>query len=452
MRAKAAAGEPGRRSGAEDGFTIVEVLVSAVVLATVMGATFGALSSAGQAGSEQRRHAESYAIAQHDQARLRSLQISQLDGLDQTTTVSEDGTDYEVHSTGQFVNDITGTASCEEGTSSSDYLSITSTVTWPSIGNRPPTVIKSVVAPPAGSLSEDTGALAVVVRNAAGDGIPGVPLSGSGAGSFSGQTGDTGCVLFTDLPEGNYTLTPSAASGVVDADGNPPAPIDTSVVGQATNTVVLRYDTPGRINVSFKTRINGSVQDTTADSVVVFNTGMTQEKPFGTIGTQASSIMADPLFPFVSPYAVYAGSCAANNPNPDELDPPPEPAAMADVTVVAGQMASATIQLPALDLTVRDGTASSPGPAIANASVVVTDNDCTVGGNPVKRTYTTDSAGKLPNPGLPYGTYDVCASAFLGGRDRRNTLSAVPVQTTASDTIRTIYLGFGSGRVNGTCP
>lgn len=114
MRAKAASGEPGRRARAEDGFTIIEVLVSAVVLAVVMGATFGALSSAGQAGSEQRRHAESYAIAQHDQARLRSLQISQLDGLDQTTTVSEGGTDYEVHSTGQFVNDITGTASCEE--------------------------------------------------------------------------------------------------------------------------------------------------------------------------------------------------------------------------------------------------------------------------------------------------------------------------------------------------
>ena len=130
---------PARRvePSAEDGFTIIEVIVTAVVVAIVMGATFGALQAAGRAGAEQRHHAESYAVAQKDQARMRSLQISQLDGLDQTTTVPAGGTDYTVKSTGKFVNDVTGTASCDEGTNTSDYLSITSTVTWPSIGSTP---------------------------------------------------------------------------------------------------------------------------------------------------------------------------------------------------------------------------------------------------------------------------------------------------------------------------
>jgi len=437
---------------ADGGFTIIEVLVTAVVIAIVMGATYGALTSAGRAGAEQRHHAESYAIAQRDQARLRSLQISQLDGLDETTTVSEGGTDYSVQSTGEFVNDITGTASCEEGTNSSDYISITSTVTWPSIGNRPPTVIKSIVAPPAGSLSEDTGALAVVVRDGAGNGVAGVPVTGSGAGSFSGQTGSTGCVLFTDLPEGSYTLTPSTASGVVDADGNPPGPIDTSVVGQSTNTLVLRYDTPGGIHVDFKTRISGSVQYTTADSFVIFNTGMTQEKSFGTIGTNVSSIDADSVFPFSSPYAVYAGSCAANNPNPDNLPSPPAAAAMADVTVLPSQTANATIQLPALDLRVMSGSSSaSPGSPVSGATVKIADNDCEVGGNPVERTYTTNSSGQLDTPGLPYGVYDVCA--YRSSTNRKNTAADVAVQTTDTDTSLTIYVGSSApGSSSGSCP
>ncbi len=414
---------------AEDGFTIIEVIVTAVVVVTVMIATFGALESAGRAGSEQRHHAESYAVAQKDQARMRALQISQLNGLDQTTTVPSGGTDYTVHSTGVFVNDTTGTASCDEGTNTSDYLSITSTVTWPSIGSRPPTVIKSIVAPPNGSLSKDKGALSVVVRDAAGNGIAGIPVSGSGAGSFSGSTGPTGCVLFSNLPQGNYTLTPSTASGVVDPDGKAPAPIATSVVGQSTNTVVLRYDTPGSIKVTFETRINGTVQATTFDSVVVFNTGMSDAGTYGTIGSPVSTLTATPLFPFTSPDAVYAGNCTDNNPNPDGLPNPPAAPAIAAVNVISNQTANATIQLPALNLVV-----TSSGSPLAGASVRITDSNCTVNGNPVVRTYTTNSAGKLDAPGLPYGTYDVCVSGRIGSRDRYETFSGVDVQTTATDT------------------
>jgi Tfp pilus assembly protein PilV len=445
---------PARRvePSAEDGFTIIEVIVTAVVVVTVMIATFGALESAGRAGSEQRHHAESYAVGQKDQARMRSLQISQLDGLDETTTVPSGGTDYTVHSTGEFVNDTTGTASCDEGTNTSDYISITSTVSWPSIGSRPPTVIQSLVAPPNGSLSEDTGALAVVIRDAAGDGIEGVPLTGSGAGSFSGSTGPTGCVLFTDLPEGNYTLTPSTASGVVDQDGKAPAPIAASVVGQSTNTVVLRYDTPGSINVDFKTRINGTVQATNFDSVVVFNTGMTDAGTYGTVGSPVGTLTATPLFPFTSPDAVYAGNCTDNNPNPDDLPSPPAAAAIADVSVVSNLTASATIQLPALDLTVMSGTSNfSPGSAVSGATVKITDVNCEVGGNPVKRTFTTNSSGKLDAPGLPYGTYDICA--YRPSSNRKNTASGVAVQTTATDTTQTIYVGtFASGSSSGACP
>lgn len=459
---------PGGRAGpsAEDGFTLIEVVVSAIVIALVMGATLGALQAAGRAGGEQRHQTEAYALAQKDQARMRSMQISQLDGLDESRNVTVGDSKYTITSTGEFVNDVTGTASCEEGTNSSDYLSITSTVSWPSIGERPPTVIKSIVAPPNGSIDEDTGELAVVIRDASGVGIADVPLSGSGAGTFSGSTGPTGCILFTDLNAGNYTLTPSTSSGMVDPDGNTPSPIATSVVGQSTNTVVLRYDTPGTIRVNFRTRINGTVTATTSDTVVAFNSGMTAPASFGTVGTRAGFLVIPSRFPFTSPYEVYAGSCDDNNPNPTGIDNPPAAAAIAELTVTKSQQVTGDIQLPALDLSVRTGTSSTnQGSLLANATVKITDVNCTVGGNPVKRTYTTTTtaapggAGKLaavgaatvPTPGLPYGTYDICA--YNPGTNRKNTLSNVPVQTTATNTARTIYLGSSAAGVStGACP
>ena len=65
---------------------------------------------------------------------------------------------------------------------SADYIRITSTVSWPSIGSRPPALVQSLVAPPNGSISETAGALAVSVQNGQNQGVAGVGLSGSGAG------------------------------------------------------------------------------------------------------------------------------------------------------------------------------------------------------------------------------------------------------------------------------
>jgi hypothetical protein len=65
-----------------------------------------------------------------------------------------------------------------------------------------------------------------------------------------------------------------------------------------------------------------------------------------------------------------------------------------------------------------------------------------------KRTYTTNASGQLPNPGLPYSTYQACASANIGGIQRRNyartssgAIEQVPVQTLSAGTLRGIFLG-----------
>lgn len=447
------------RLSAESGFSIIEALVASLVLIISTVGILTALESTGRAGQQERQRSQAYQVAQEDQARIRSLKITQLLDYSQTRTVTVDGEPYTVVSASSFVTDATGTTSCDTGTAAADYLTVSSTVTWPSIGSRPPVEIESIIAPPNGSFEEDRGALAVAVRDAAGNGIPGIGLSGTGAGAFSGSTGANGCSIFANLPEGNYTLTP-AASGYVDKDGIAASSIPTSVVAQATNSVALQLDRPGSIETTFKT-LDGSpavLVNSTADSVVVSNTGMTAPKSFGTIGTRVVKQTASPLFPFTSPDIVYAGACTGNNPT---ATTPTAPQAQASVQVNAGgPAATAQVILPALNLRVFSGSSSSsPGSLVANARVTLTDRNCSISGNPVKRVLSTGSSGaslgELPDPGLPYSTYGICVSNTTTNAAlptiRRFTPPDQAVKSTTTPTSLTVYLS-ATGTVSGACP
>jgi Tfp pilus assembly protein PilV len=439
------------------GMTIIEVLVAAIIVVAVSLGALGAIDAATHSTGQERNRAAADGVAQADQARLRSFRISDLANLNQTRTVIEDGMTYTVVSRGAFVTDSTGTASCDQGTASADYIKTTSTVTWPNMGTRPAVVAESIISPPNGAVASDHGALAIEVDDAQNNGIPNVPVSGSGADSFSGTTGSTGCAIFGDLQAGDYTLSVSGiATGLVDHDGNPPTSHPTSVIAQSTNTVVLQYANPGSIPVSFTTRTNGngSLIASKADSIMVFNTGMTAATQFGTAGTQATTITATPLFPFSSPDAVYAGLCEADNPNPNDVSPAPVPQAIASVTVPAGGSSPATIQLPALVISVRSGTSSlSQGSLVSGATVTIADDNCpdspTTG---YERVMTTNTSGTLANPGLPYSVYDVC----VGNSTRHKTVTNVSVQNvTSGTTLSTFYLGSSvgtNGWVSGVCP
>ncbi len=112
------------------------------------------------------------------------------------------------------------------------------------------------------------------------------------------------------------------------------------------------------------------------------------------------------MFPFTSDYAVYAGTCEGDNPNPSELDPPPAPAAIGSALVPPGGTAPVQIQIPALHLRVEadddDGSNAEP---VNGATVKIRDTRC---GNAARGPSTTNSLGRLNNPGLPFSDYNVC--------------------------------------------
>jgi prepilin-type N-terminal cleavage/methylation domain-containing protein len=466
----------------QSGVTLIEVLISSVVLVIISTGLFTALTAGNRATATERHRAKANDLAEQELERVRSLRIGDLSTWNSTRRVLEDGTElasgancpaggttcYTITSSTQFLTEPASTSTCASGTGSRDYLQLQVSVSWTGMSaTAKPVTAGTVISPPNGSLVPNSGSLLVQVSNANSTGISGVTLTGSGAGSFSGSTGATGCVLWRNLPAGSYTMTAGgAAAGMVDPDGNAPAATTVSVVDQATNTVNLQYDTPGSIPVTFTTRrqSDNAIVSTLptvpatavkADSLIAFNTGMTTgPKRFGTPGTMASSITASGLFPFSSPVSVYAGLCQNSAVSG---------AAVASVNVPAGGSQPAVVQLPALHLNVYQGATTLSSKAVG-ATVTVEDLLCpnlpTAG---FKRTFTTNSSGQLDNPGLPMSDYRICATANITGVGNRkirtgDTLAPANVSlddpadlNSPSSTLNLFLQGTGSSS-GSTCP
>ncbi len=430
----------------EEGFALIEVLVSALILAIVAAGVMALLQATTRSAADERRHAEAYAIAQEDQARLRSMRLSALNRLEQTRPVSVDGNEFTVKSQGVFVNNTQGQpSSCTAGETSADYVRITSTTTWP--GSRQPVVIQSIVSPSNGSLDPNHGTLVVTTKNAASQALAGIGLSGTGAGTFSGTTDSTGCANFADLPAGSYSVTPNAP-GLVDKHGEAAAAQPTSVIAGGSNTLPLEFDYGATLPVKFKYRVGSGSEfkAATVDSVFVFNSLMNPAKPYWAPGkVRASEIVATPIFPFTSPDSVYAGACEVNNPGSG--------AGLGSVTLQPGKTLEPALELqvPALELTV-----TSSGSPKGGAKITVTDENCKVEGNSSMQEFTSDSQGHQSNAeyGLPWGKYKICASAFYSNEYHRRRESGVTVHSLTSTTSRTLSLS-GSGSESGSnkiCP
>lgn len=450
---------PARPSPSEGGFVLIEVLVSALILAIAASGVLALLQATTKSAGTQRDGAKAYAIAQEDQARLRAMRLNNLDGLQQVTHPKLDGTTLTVESSAVFVNNNNSGVSCTGSADDikADYVQITSKVTWPGIGSRPPTVVRSVFSPANGSVNPDNGALAVSVLNSAGGGLSGVGISLSGPGNAVRTSDEKGCAIFGDIPKGNYTMTPTAP-GLVAENGKPPTTKTIGVTAGSTKPLELRYDLPGSFAAPFVYRVASSTEfkPSSQSSIMVFNQGLETAKLFSSVGgIPAPTVEAKELFPFTSPYAVYAGSCTSNNPNPKSEPSAPGAAAVTPITVPRGAAVPApvpSIQVPALNLTVKTG--STP---IVGAKVKVTGtcsferNYTTIERTIVKGAEKIVEKGVLEDPGLPWGTYEVCASANVSGTNRRIKKSGIAVQNLTSGTALNLDVS-GTGSESGkTC-
>jgi prepilin-type N-terminal cleavage/methylation domain-containing protein len=438
------------------GFTIIEVLIAAVILALVAAGSAVALVGAVGTSGIQRNSSAAEALAQQDESRLRGYTVSQLANLNQSLSpVTLDGTQYTVHESASFVSDSSGTPSCTNP--SADYLETTSSVTWAGMpSSLNPVTVTGLITPTYGEISSSSGVLAVQVQDPSGNPIAGMPVSVSGPGTASGVTASNGCVLFGDLPVGNsYTVAVTPASGsYVDAGTgqavNSGAPDTQSNVQVSAGTTAASptpfvLATPGTATFSFTdawpTGVSPSPAPTaTAPSVVLSSGGLTiicsaqdtsgcPATGQGDTSWAASAwngtngqITAQPLVP--ATYATYAGICASDNPSSYG-------GSAATTSVTAGGSTTTTLTVPSIVVRLYSGTTTVPGSEIvmpAASKLVVTDTQCDGGehfvGGPGVTVPVNDSAlpinsspvlnggtrdtGLLGYPGMPYGKYTVC--------------------------------------------
>ena len=179
----------------------------------------------------------------------------------------------------------------------------------------------------------------------------------------------------------------------------------------ATNVVVLQYDQPGSVDVDFTTNLTGTLQPSSADSVMVFNSGMSAPQAYGEIGTPVANMTISPLFPFSSPNAVYAGACSRNNPNPNGNEPPPASQASVLDRFPAAPSRRRSSFPPS---TSRCGAAPTPGTPARRwrePRSELIDRRCRDEfGVRISRFFTANAQGELPDPGVPRSRYNVCVS------------------------------------------
>ena len=357
------------RLASERGFTLIEVLVSALLVVLISAAVAEGLITSSDFTGYTRNHSQADVVAQQDQERMKAMSDAQLTALHQTRTVTLNNTNYTVSSTATFL-DATGGSSCtSKGTA---YFKLTSNVSWSgAVGGAGKIVTEESVI--TRSLA---GTLVATVNDQTATPLSGVNISATGQSTnytAGAITDSNGCVAFAGLPSDSFTLTYTDL-GFVDVNGLS-NPTQTQVVNQtstaAANTEVMGQ--AGTVAPTFQTENSShAVLPANGYELSYYGSGngnkMSAFKTVGSQTTYAASLSGTSLFPFWSPsttynnnYQLWAGKCEQEQP----LQPPTGSGAATVAPGAAGLSPSGGVPVvaePAVDVAVKynGGTAILP--------------------------------------------------------------------------------------------
>src|SRR4051812_9535890 len=97
-----------RASSSQSGFAIIEVVVSAAVLAIVAMAVLAGVDGATGSSAREKARAIAANLGEQDQERLRAMSVDTLTAVPQAAPVVIDGVTYTIKSEAGWVTDDTG--------------------------------------------------------------------------------------------------------------------------------------------------------------------------------------------------------------------------------------------------------------------------------------------------------------------------------------------------------
>jgi Tfp pilus assembly protein PilV len=437
-----------RRLAGERGVTLIETVIAAAILVVVVGAVLATLDTASSATASNRGRTVAAALAEQDQENLRAMRTQDLAALGARSKDHTVGNvKYTVVSEAKWIRDATsGEPNCTNSSRQSEYLQLTSTVTSNVVGKKiKPVQMRSLIAPRVGD-----GTLAVKVADQADAGLAGIPVNISGPGIASGVTNAQGCAVFGHIEPGTYTIRANAVNHV-DPAGKSTAETSGNVTAGTVNVTTVRLARAASVTVNFETKVGATWQQARSVAATATNAGIPAPSVRAyTVAAPANAILATGLFPFTDGYSFYSGTCTSAKPtlyNASYYSSNP-----GVVTVGPGGSASVTVREPALNIRVTRATSSTNAPVWTGARVLIKslDTDCSdrhevVGG--------LTATGGLPEPGLPFGRYRVCAddSTVIGDNDDVHRTSVdVTLNNSAGSTQQNIFID-SNGSSPGRC-
>jgi hypothetical protein len=468
---------------------LIEVVVSTLLIGLIVVATFTGFDVVNRTSADQRRHDQAVLLAAQSQEQLRSDPANALVALETTPHVysrTMNGTQYSITQEVKSVaatGKSTGCNATETKAQSGGNFRITSSVTWASLGTRPPVKAQSVVTPPTGS------ALEVDVTNGEGRAVSGVtakasfvPVEGGGTASEEGTTGAAGCVVLSGIPSTKATVEiPEIPGFVTNSDGLVfPTKEGVAIAPNYTVHYPVTYDRGGKIEGRFTykgletfEREPGKVEKVTGDTFVTYNSKLVGE-PKWQVGSTAFEYKAQAeepkepyksaptgyavagftatgskypkgdLFPFSSQsWETYAGDCPKNN--PATVTEATEKLTSEKSVVEPAGTTTAKVPLSYVLLNVYSGTEKEPKSLESTAyPVKITNTECEGYAAPLNsfgatltHSQLTSGEGHLTSPFQPYGNASLCL--YNSGVGRTYKVSYDNVNVAGSK--RNIFLG-----------
>lgn len=395
---------PARARG-DDGLTILELVIAMGVFAIViLGVASLVDSGLGLARSNRHRSVAANLAAQ-EMDELRSLDfVSVTPGL-ATSTETVEGVPYTVTRDISWVAASTTTSLCDfsGGGATPQLLRAQVLVSWPNMAGVRPVRSDTVLTPPVGAYSDNTGHIAVRVRDRDANPASGQPVRVSGGSTNTViVTGSDGCAFFAFLAPGAYTVTLDTA-GYVDPQGVAAPSQSAAVIAGETVSRAFDYDRAATLDLTITAPDGGSFPNNL--NVTLGNTAFTPSGTKTFTGTGATRSIS--VFPASSGYTAWAGHCADADPEgqkpgntgpywpdgerPDTVETPP------------GATAAATVPLRTLQITLQRST-GVPLDGVSMRAVHPSMNGCTGG---VTYTIGTTSGGGQLTVALPYGTWTI---------------------------------------------
>jgi Tfp pilus assembly protein PilV len=414
------------RATSESGFSLIEVIASALIVGLIVVGTLTGFVTAGRASADTRQHNQALLLAAQDEENLRAMNVTELGRLGAVTKppVKENGTTYTIESRAEFVAAAKEEFTCETSGGTADYIQTTSKVTWQSLGKSEnkkrvtESLSQSSLIPVPTSTS-----LMVNVNDEDNQPVSGatVKVTGKTMGKVEQATPESGCVIFGALPNNEVTITATKPGWVNEQGETEPAATEATLSTTSLVSKTFVIAEPGKIEAEFESA--GSTAGVQGDTIYVSHTGLNEPVTGGTAGTYASASTVEGLFPYATPgnppgenpYTVYAGDCAEDNP---ELIASPNPlvSGKKEVTdhpaqVNPGATTQVKVEVPAVNVTVYEGTSSS-APLDSKAEAKITNVSC----GSVARTMKTSSTGTLEHKFQPYAKkMKLCLQQTISG-------------------------------------